>query len=236
VALASVVAVVIVVALVWTAASQGWINFNVIQGADSNGPRPLEGNYSVAFSWFYMGKDWNLKENVSAATYDMYHGRPRTYDYASFVAKDDPIVENVSEWLDGVAKNESYDSAQFILSFVQNIRYGTDENTTGQINYPRYPVETLVDGVGDCKSHSILYVSLMGSPEINASMVLLVLTPPQLGQVGHMAAGLGLPGYSGTYFLNNGKQFFYCETTAPDWLIGQEPEQVANYSVQVLPT
>ena len=116
----------------------------------------------------------------------------------------------------------------------RTVPYGTDENTTGQPNYPRYPDETLVDGVGDCKDHSTLYASLMASPEINMSVVLLELTPPPPGDVGHMAVGLLGNGYTGTYVEQDGKDYFYCETTSTGWTIGQYPSQLDDYSIQIL--
>ena len=120
-------------------------------------------------------------------------------------------------------------------SFVQNVPYGTDENTTGQVNFPRYPDETLVDGIGDCKDHSTLYVSLMESPAINVAMVLLELTEAGVS-VGHMATGILATGYTGTYVPYDGSNYFYCETTSPGWLIGQMPPDMQGYSIQVLPT
>lgn len=234
-AITVVIVILLTVVLLAAAVSQGWIHFNVNPNTNDKHTQVLDsGNYTVTYSWEYMGKDWTLKDNVSAATYDDYRDRPKTYDYVSYVTKDDPVVIEIANQLKGMAKNESCGTAQFVLSFVQNVPYGTDENTTGLVNYPRYPVETLVDGVGDCKDHSTLYVSLMESQALNVSMVLLLLTPPT-GDVGHMAAGIGMAGYTGTYFQYDGRDYFYCETTSPGWIIGDMPQQVKGYSVQVLP-
>ena len=127
----------------------------------------------------------------------------------------------IAELLKSDAENNSYDTAQFVLSFVQNVPYGTDENTTGTMNFPRYPVETLVDRVGDCKDHSALYASLMGAPSIDAGVVLIDLQKSGVA-IGHMMVGLCLTGYDGLYVPYGGRDYFLCETTAPGWLIGQE--------------
>ncbi|MGD1060154.1 MAG: transglutaminase-like domain-containing protein [Methanomassiliicoccales archaeon] len=234
VAVITSIAILLAVVLLVGAVSQGWIHFNINPITDNDHSQALtDGNYTITYSWLYLGKEWTLKDNVSAVTYNDYRDRPKTYDYASYVTKNDPLVVEIADQLKDLAGNESYNTAQFVLSFVQNVPYGTDENTTGFANYPRYPVETLVDGVGDCKDHSTLYVSLMESQAVNASMVLFLLTP-RTGDVGHMAAGIYLTGHSGTYFEYDGRDYFYCETTAPGWLIGVMPQQVRGYSVQVL--
>ena len=127
-----------------------------------------------------------------------------------------------------------FDVPQFILTFVQNVPYGTDQNTTGTDNYPRYPVETLVDRIGDCKDHSTLFVSLMESPDVNVRMVLLELTKTGVS-IGHMAAGILATGnIGGEYVVYQNSDYLYCETTSPGWLIGQYPPQLDGYQIQVL--
>ena len=137
-----------------------------------------------------------IKVTIPATTYYYYSDPAKTSDYASYVTKDDSIVEKIALDLKNDADNNSFDTAQFVLSFVQNVPYGTDENTTTPPtdNFPRYPDETLVGGIGDCKDHSTLYVSLMESPVINVGMVLLKLTKAGGvgGTYGHRDIGIGV--------------------------------------------
>ncbi len=218
------------------AVSQGWIHFNESASNDNQNhtPTSIAGNCTITYSWSYMRTDWTLTETVANATYFDYRDLPKTYDYPSYVTKNDAIIVNIASELKSDAMTRGYNTAQFILSFVQNVPYGTDENTTGLVNYPRYPVETLVDGIGDCKDHSTLYVSLMESQPVNVGMVLLQLMPNN-GGVGHMAAGIWASGFTGTYFQYDGRDYYYCETTSPGWMIGQLPPQVEGYDVTVLP-
>ena len=229
----SIVAILLAFIILGAALSQGWIDFD-LGASHGNQNQATVGNCTVTYSWLYLGTDWTITETISNTTYLNYRDQPKTYDYPTYVTKTDPIVIEIAQELKNDAGNRGYNTAQFILSFVQNIPYGTDENTTGFANYPRYPVETLVDGVGDCKDHSTLYASLMESQAVNADMALLVLMPGN-GGVGHMAAGLCASGYSGTYFQDDGKDYYYCETTSPGWIIGQLPPEVAGYIVTVLP-
>lgn len=231
----------IAVILVFVAYSPGLIHFNFDTTAKSSS-HSIElnsGNYNATYSWVYpydSNREWTITVTIPATTYNHYSDPAKTTDYASYVTKDDSIVDKIALELKNDAKNNGFDTAQFVLSFVQNVPYGTDENTTTPPtdNFPRYPDETLVDGVGDCKDHSSLYVSLMESPAINVGMVLLELTKAGVS-VGHMAAGILATGYSGTYVQYSGNDYFYCETTSAGWTIGQMPPEMDGYSIQVLP-
>lgn len=214
------------------------IKINSNNSSSSHSTQLISGNYNVTYSWVYpydSNREWTINVKIPATTYNYYTDPVKTYDYASYVTKDDPIMDRIAKELKGIAVNNSFDTAQFVLSFVQNVPYGTDENTTtpSTDNYPRYPDETLVDGIGDCKDHSTLYVSLMESPVINANMVLLILTKTGVA-VGHMAVGVMASGYGGTYVQYYGNIYFYCETTSSGWRIGQMPSEMYGYSIKVL--
>lgn len=223
--------------LVLMAMSQGWVYFNT-PSTDGSGQKVVDtvGNYSATYSWTYpYGSDkvWTIGVTIPKATYANYTNEVRTADYASYVTKDDAIIDQIASELKNDSEKGGYDTAQFVLSFVQNIPYGTDENTTGYSDYPRYPVETLVDDVGDCKDHSTLYASLLDAPAINDDAVLFELLPQQ-GNVGHMAVGLWGQGYTGTYVSYEGRDYYYCETTSPGWRIGEMPQDLTDYSIQVM--
>ena len=212
----------IVILLLGTAISQALININ-------------GGKYTVTYSWTYKGSNWTLTENIPTATYDSYRDHLKTYDFVSYVTVTDSLIHIIAEKLKSDANKSGYNMAQFILSFVQNVPYDIDQNTSGTINYPRYPVETLVDGIGDCKDHSTLYVSLMESVGVNMALLLLV---PFSGDR-HLAAGIGTEEFvdhsPSTSFQYDGTNYYYCETTYPGWMIGDMPPIFESYSVQVLP-
>lgn len=225
--------------LLIVAVSQGWVNPSVTN-TNSGGQKVTDmvGNYSASYSWVYpynSGKVWTISVTIPKTTFADYKNQDRTTNYASYVTKDDVIINRVAWELKNDSEEGGYDTAQFVLSFVQNIPYGTDINTTGYTDYPRYPVETLVDDVGDCKDHSTLYASLLDAPAINDGVVLFELWPQQ-GSVGHMAVGLWGSGYTGTYVSYEGRDYYYCETTAPGWHIGDMPSDLTNYSIQVVGT
>ena len=118
----------------------------------------------------------------------------------------------------------SYDQINFVLAFVQSIPYKTDNESTPYQDYPRFPVETLVDDVGDCKSHSILFASLTLSMGYDA----VYINPPD-----HLAVGILGNNLQGTYWSYNNQNYYYCETTGIGFTIGQLPDQFNDQSANV---
>jgi hypothetical protein len=188
-------------------------------------------NIPFSYTWMYAKKSWTLNGTVPSNDYYALHDRNRTYDYASYVMTD-PTVVKVAGDLEAMAQANGYGTAEFILAFVQGLNYTSDQETTGQAEWPRYPAETLVDGGGDCEDKAVLYVSLMQSSPVNVDMVLLEYTKP--GQTGHMAAGIS-GNYAGISFSYSGKDFYLCETTVTGWDIGERPPEIVGFDVEVLP-
>lgn len=105
---------------------------------------------------------------------------------------------------------------ELALLFVQIIPYSTDIDTTGIQDYPRYPIETLVDGTGDCEDHAFLLAQLLSSMKYEA----ILLNYPGV----HTAVGVADTGNMfGKGYKYNGKSYFYTETTATGWKIGDVP-------------
>jgi transglutaminase-like putative cysteine protease len=175
---------------------------------------------------------------MTAGEYYEYKDRsvsrsPEFNDYATmrqYVTPTDRIVIHLATVLEGLAQNRSYDNEHtmdFMLAFVQNIGYSFDNVSTGHEDYWRYSVETLWDHTGDCEDLSILFASLLEATGHDA--VLLLFTGAS-----HMAVGADCPGASGTYFTYDSVRYFYCETTAPGWLVGEEPPEIAGNMADVV--
>lgn len=155
----------------------------------------------ISRSWtFYAdGSEWSLSVNVSAEDYyaAKYTTRMPMFsvnEYAAYVMPSDEAVEEIADVLSEMAQSKGYDrytTACFVLSFVQDFNYSSDENTTGLEDYPRYPVETLVEGTGDCEDTSALFASLIQTDAFGMDAVLVSLST-STSDVGHMAVGLNL--------------------------------------------
>ncbi len=185
------------------------------------------------FSWEYLG-DWDWDLQIPKIMYDYYHDMPRppTRDYSVYVThpSDDIYVERLVEIIEEAAVQKGFDEYQtveFTIAFVQSLPYTVDSVTSPFDEYPRYPVETLVDGGGDCEDTSILLAALL--TEMGYGVVLI--SPPE-----HMAVGVkGSDNRPGTYWEYEGAKYYYIETTGSGRRIGELPEEYADKSAKIYP-
>jgi hypothetical protein len=187
------------------------------------------------YEWEFEGTTWNWNMMINKTEYMYYSSQPRTYDYASYMTDDDEYIESLAESLDEVADSEgwsSFELVSFTLAFVQSLEYTEDDVTTGYDEYPRYPIETLVDRGGDCEDTSVLFATLIQADPINIDCVLLIL-PSDAPE--HMAAGVaGGSGISGAYYEYDGRNYYYCETTGEGWMVGDIPLEYRFASVDII--
>ncbi|HEX3012335.1 MAG TPA: transglutaminase-like domain-containing protein, partial [Syntrophomonadaceae bacterium] len=114
-------------------------------------------------------------------------------------------------------------------AFVQSFPYVSDSISTPSDEYPRYPVETLLQKEGDCEDTAILTAVLLN--ELGYGSALLYL-PDQ----GHMAVGiLGNENVEGSYYEKDGQRYYYLETTAVGWHIGEIPDDCQDADAMVFP-
>ena len=104
--------------------------------------------------------------------------------------------------------------------FVQQLEYKSD----GDWEYPKYPIETLYDKGGDCEDTSLLLCGIIRSMGYGSVLVLLD---------GHCAVGVQGGNLNGRYYELDGKKYFYVETTAKGWRIGEMPAQYINSSAWI---
>jgi hypothetical protein len=191
---------------------------------------------SRSFTWNYAGETWTWNLTIPAALYEAYIAVPDSVrsqiqlkDFGYFTTTDDPYMQSLATKINATATQEGYSSLQeanFALAFVQSIPYATDLNSTGYQDYPRFPIETLVDNVGDCKSHSILFATLTLMLGFNA----VFINPPD-----HLAVGVLGNNLGGTYWTYNNQDYYYCETTGEGFTVGQLPTQFDGVGAYVYP-
>ncbi|MBK9448613.1 MAG: hypothetical protein IPN95_04230 [Bacteroidetes bacterium] len=166
------------------------------------------------FVWKSFGESETLKVKVPEAMHSHYAGKTRSYQYGNYIKEDvgfeltarlaaafdrRAIEENLTEW----------EKINMVIDFVQSLQYQTE---TGE--YPKYPIETLRDGGGDCEDTSILLAAVLDKMGIDC----VLLSPP-----GHMSVGLSITGLTGQHYLWAGKKYFYVETTGQNWEVGAVP-------------
>lgn len=181
--------------------------------------------------------DYQFSYNFDPARYSYYVGQSHKIfdysDYLNFVTINDPELIEIAGILRNLSIEEEFDSLReidFLLSFSQSLKYSEDNVTAGVGEYPRYPVETLVDQTGDCEDTSALLISLVEILGYNASIILI---PEAWDGYGHAAVGINVTGASGVhYIVNEGEpdetSYYYAETTAPGWRLGEMPDLDSN--------
>lgn len=198
------VAVIIVAALL--------LAFPVIaddQDPETEDPTSVGQLIDRQYNWTHAGQRYSLTMQLDADAYatarNVSRGTTTLSSYAGYLAPDDPAVRGLADSISALGG----DPALMALSFVRSLDYRTDMAAYGVEEYPQYPIETLVNGYGDCEDFAALYVSVMQALGRDAALLAMLDTP--VG--GHMAAGIAGP-YRGACVTHNGTAYYYAETTA----------------------
>ncbi len=190
--------------------------------------------YTREFTWDYGGNHWVWNLSIPVQLYAAYKALPQPTraqlgpeDFGFFTTTQDSYIQNLAQKLNQTGTElgySSYEEVNFVLAFVQSIPYKTDNESTAYQVYPRFPVETLVDNVGDCKSHSVLFATLM----LDMDFGTIYINPPD-----HLAVGILGDNLDGTHWTYGGREYYYCETTGSGFKIGQYPDQFMGQAANV---
>ena len=172
---------------------------------------------------------------ISRARYSYYHRQLRFAGewnrYAECEMPEVRELANAFARLHQGQKWTTFNQAFNVLQFVQAcIPYGYDRDTTGHEDWARYPIETLVDGTGDCEDVAILCAAVIARLGFR---VVLLLYPR------HLAFGVaGADRLKGEYVVDpaSGLKYFYGEATHQGWHLGQIPKDFQGMAPeQILP-
>lgn len=116
--------------------------------------------------------------------------------------------------------------AQFVISFCQYVPYKKDSPPFQFLiefdEYPKYPIETLLENAGDCEDKAMLSAVLLRELGYETALVLFP---------GHMAIGVGLTetiSPDDNYYLFDNIKYLYTEISNNDWPIGVIPNELKN--------
>ncbi len=193
-------------------------------------------NYIREFAWDYGGNHWIWNLTIPAALYNAYKAVPdstRTRNgpagYDMMVTTKDSFIQTLTEKLNETANQLGYgavDKINFVLAFVQSISYNSDLNTTGYEEYPRFPIEVLVDQTGDCDCKADLFATLT----LGLGYGAVFINPPD-----HLAVGVLGDNLQGTYWTYQNKTYYYAETTGEGFKLGDLPSEFSNTKANVYP-
>jgi len=183
-------------------------NLENILGSESFSVEVQENVLIEKLSWQYNGKR-NRNVPKLEYLYDYYTGLERinNEDYGLYIFDpyDDEYIDILLDCIMfGFSSDNDVEKINYVSSLVQRLSYVSDSETNSLYEYPRYPLETLFDGKGDCEDKAILTASLLN----NLGYEVALLRLPN-----HMAVGIKLgedvlPSYD--YFVDD---YYFIETT-----------------------
>ena len=180
------------------------------------------------YEWEYLNENYTLTIEIPKLHYESYRLKERILDCKKWSTEYvlngiDEDIKRIASKLSELNKDKGKEhELNLVLSFVQQIiEYQRDI-----CEYPRYPLETFVDGCGDCEDFSILGATLLKVLGYDVALVI----PPK-----HVGLGIASDGLSGMFLEHQGKKYFYCEMTADGWKIGDIPDDYKNTEISVYP-
>ena len=209
---------------------------------------PAQANCTATTIIYYTNFSKNLQMitlYIPYKKYETYHNGPHPYwgvrnlmSVRDYITSNETIINQIVEKIRNQTQSEE-ELADALLDFVQDkgfalsIRY-----------YPttelKYPIETLVEMGGDCDTHSFLYATLMKAAGFK---VLLLLSKDPVNGLPHVAVAIhltnppthSLPEYEDKFFIYNGEKYYFAETTAWNYRVGDLPTWLKNVDFYLIP-
>lgn len=179
-------------------------------------------------------REYAVELQLDKNRYDRLRAEKREVDvieWDNYVKTTSREVLNLAAKLIEIREREewsSFDEVANLIAFVQGLEYQPDLSPNGElIEWPKYPLETLWDGGGDCEDSAILAASLL--LRLGYDVALLFLPS-------HTALGIaGAEGLPGTFLEVGGRRYYYYETTQEGWEFGELPARYRGANFRVLP-
>lgn len=172
------------------------------------------------YVWTHAGRTWTLSYAFPSCIYELQRSATRNLVYSAYGAyvsdsRDDEVLRGLLAAIEGLADGMNvWERLNLVIAFVQSLPYVSEAS-----EYPRYPLETLVDQQGDCEDVAILAAALVR--EMGFASVLIAFL-----QERHVGVGIRvLPPHHTTLqaYEWSGDLYYYLEATHPGWEIGQLP-------------
>ena len=190
----------------------------------------VDGLVKKTYTWTYNSTNYETSLDILYSKFlsyrndDIVRSQGTAEHDLEFVTYTDEYVVELAGKLKTLGSGFSdLQMANFILAFTQYIEYQYDEDSMGEEEYWKYPLETLFDQNGDCEDTSILFCAIAKSSVFNYDCCMLLFS-------GHMAAGIAVNGLSeddteGNTFVSGDTTYYYCETTGTGYEVGDYIKQ-----------
>lgn len=133
------------------------------------------------------------------------------------------MCDDLANYFAGTSLSE-FGAVSNAVAFVQSLEYLPDGGT-GEVEYPKYPIETIYEKGGDCEDTSLLLCGIIRSMGYDSVLVIFDT---------HVGVGILGEGLEGTYYDVDGRKYYYTETTGENWKIGEMPEEHRGMSARIL--
>lgn len=197
------------------------------------GPGPTA---TRSFEWTHDGVEYDCRVAVPEVLHAYASARPRVRNRGAYVADPyhDDLLDAIAERLAAASVGSDADPLAVARTFVQQLPYATDADSTGRESYARYPSETILAGRADCEDAAVLLSGLF--ERLGRDTVLLAFWEAE-----HMGLGVATDEPVGTGYPHGGTRYAYLETATSGWTVGETPDVVAGerpevMTVQSLPT
>lgn len=190
--------------------------------------------FCIDHSWTFKGQQWSCHLQIGKDIYFYYknHRDHSGNDFRRYALSeyDRPYIADIVESLRKSGTEAGFTDSENVLNvvaLVQSLSYFTDAESTGQEDYVRYPLETLVDGGGDCEDTALLIAAILHEMGYGLALVLL---PNHLALAVRGDGALG-----GTYYMYENQRYYYLETTNVGWNLGEMPTKFEKQKAEILP-
>lgn len=148
-------------------------------------------------------------------------------EYAGFV-RQGPMepVRQLAHLLREQSQQRGYSPLQEVenvVRLVRGLRYWSDTGQHRADDQPKYPVQTLVDGGGDCEDFAILAAAILWSLEHPVALLYL-----ETDSTAHMAVGYQTGDMEDGFAVNgsDGQRYVYIETVPTEAALGEVSDEL----------
>ncbi len=189
----------------------------------------LHGDDSYLTREIPTGNGINIQSKINLSNYLALRSRDHRVssplEYGNFLTPH-PTITDIARVLTKDCQSPE-EAAQRILNYVHNgIVY--DVSIEHEKDYVRHPLETLVEGNGDCEDTTLLAAALSRAQKLDFVLVLFgeSVAGKRDAHFGYAVAG----DFHGTYFKVDDKKYFYAESTGSYWLNNPSTWKIGDFS------
>lgn len=185
---------------------------------DTEDAHPAGGgeNYRFTIPWVSKGLSRTTEFGIPEDKYLYYKNKqriPSHEQWEAYATPHDPVIQTIAQDVADTSLTTGEHRIYAAINFVESMTYQYDIEFNSNPEYPKYPIETIVDGRGDCEDTSFLMASVLEALGIDTIILLFS---------DHAAVGVACDGCTGTYYIYKGKNYFFLETTGyeDNWELG----------------